>query len=191
LMQNVSRHTRSSSSKTSANGCSRVSESRSPLSAPRCGVPPLGRTRARHWVSPSVHLRRGLLHLAGRGFCRPPAMMPSPLPRVYLVSQARWSRSFSRTPDAGPSRCKRRCGRCHDRAGRVARRTRSGPGEFPLMVAWAFGLSIASARGRSSRPPRAHAVLIRPRTDRRISGGSRSQPAIMTQGMVTLGRVVT
>ena len=86
LTRNVSRHTRSSSSMTSANGCSRVSESRCPPSAPRCGVPRSGgnsrsRLGLRH---PDIY--GAVFSASPGGGYQPPAAMPSPLPRVYLVA---------------------------------------------------------------------------------------------------------
>src|ERR1700729_4245247 len=43
------------------------------------------RARARHGASPSRHLRHGLLRVAGRGLPTAYRVMPSSVPRAYLV----------------------------------------------------------------------------------------------------------
>ena len=84
--RNGSRHTRRSSSRTSADGCGRVSESRCPPERTAVfGVSASG----------ELALAIGLRHpdIYGAVFCaspgggyRPPDVMPGPLPRAYLVA---------------------------------------------------------------------------------------------------------
>ncbi len=127
----------SSSSTTSAGGSSPVLESRCLPSAPRCSVC----RRAENWRS-----QMGLRHpdVYGAVFCaspgggyRPPAVMPSPVPRAYLVAgtlepfflanATRWAAALRRV------------------GAHVVMTERVGShgdafwqAEFPLMVTWAF-----------------------------------------------------
>ena len=116
-----SRHTRSSSSRTSADGCGRVSESRCPPThrGVRCLCE--WRARARHRASASRYLRCGLLRLAGRRLptaCRDAEFASAHVPRRRHAGAVL---PRERDPVGGrAARC--RCGRRHDRAGRVARR---------------------------------------------------------------------
>ena len=92
---------------------------------------------SRHGGSPSRHLRRGLSASPGGGY-RPPAVIPSPLPRVYLVAgtlepfflenATRWAVALR---DAGADVVMTKRVGSHGAA--------FWSEEFPLMVAWAFG----------------------------------------------------
>ena len=90
---------------------------------PNRGVRCLGewRARARHGASPSRHLRRGLLRIAGRRVptaCRDAELASARVPRRRHAGAVL---PRERDPVGGrAARC--RCGCCHDRAGRVARR---------------------------------------------------------------------
>ena len=79
------------------------------------------RTRARRGASPSRHLRCGLLCVAGRRLsaaCRDAEVASARVPRRRHAGAV-----LSRERDPLGRRAARRgCGRCHDRAGRVARR---------------------------------------------------------------------
>ena len=136
--RNGSRHTRGSSSRTSADGCGRASESRCP--AERTAVFGVS-------ASGELALAIGLRHpdIYGAVFCaspgggyRPPAVMPSSIPRAYLVAgtlepfflenATRWATALR---DAGADVVMtERVGSHGDAFWRD---------EFPLMVAWAFG----------------------------------------------------
>ncbi len=61
------------------------------------------------------------------GGLKPPAVMPNPLPREYLVAVPR-SSSSSSMRFGGPPRCAMQGRRCDDRAGRAARRGVLGRG---------------------------------------------------------------
>ena len=129
------------------------------------GVRCLGgwRARARHWASASGHLRCGLLRLAGRGLPTAWRDAESDSARVPRRRHAGAVLPRERDPVGGrAARC--RCGRRHDRAGRVARRrvlarrvpADGGVGVRTMTISPAncvFRSSTAGQTGNSARPP--------------------------------------
>src|ERR1700683_3224412 len=132
-----SRPPRGSWSRTFADGRSRGLAWRCPPNVPQCSAS----RRVESWHS--LGLRHP--HVYGAGFCasrgggyKPPGVMPSPLPRTYLVAGTQepfFLQNASRWADA-----------LRDAGADVVMNERAGSHggafwreEFPLMVTWAFG----------------------------------------------------
>ena len=119
------------------------------------------RARARHGASPSRHLRCGLLRVAGRRLptaCRDAQFASARVPRRRHAGAV-----LSRERDPlGRRAARRRCGRCHDRAGRVARRrvlerrvpADGGVGVWRLELGNRWPNALARASFRSGRRQR-------------------------------------